>query len=40
MVAGCVVGVFGRWWDGWVWMVVIMGFLFVHDGEIEGEEER
>ena len=30
--------------DGWVWMVVVLGFGFVHGGkrevETKGEEER
>ena len=34
----------GKWWDGWVWMVVVLGFGFVHGGErevkTEGEEKR
>ena len=34
----------GKWWDGWVWMVVVLGFGFVHGGkrevETKGEEER
>ena len=30
----------GRWWDGWVWMMVVLGFGLVHNGEREGEEKR
>ena len=22
-----------KWWGGWVWMVVMLGFGFVHGGE-------
>ena len=25
----------GMWWGGWVWMVVELGFGFVHGGERE-----
>ena len=28
------------WWGGWVWMVVVLGFGFVHGGEREKERER
>ena len=27
----------GMWWEGWVWMVVELGFGFVHGGERERE---
>ena len=30
----------GMWWGGWVWMVVELGFGFVHGGERERERER
>ena len=40
VVAGCVVGVFGRWWDRLGLDGGLMGFLFVHNGEIDEEEER
>ena len=26
------------WWGGWVWMVVVLGFGFVHGGEREGRK--
>ena len=29
-----------RWWGVWVWMVVVLGFEFVHGGEREVERER
>ena len=33
-----------RWWGGWVWMVVVLGFGFVHGGVREkgggGERKR
>ena len=29
-----------QWWGGWVWMVVVLGFGFVHGGEREKERER
>ena len=43
MVVGCVVDdwqVVQQWWGGWVWMVVVLGFGFVHGGEREKERER
>ena len=30
----------GMWWGGGVWMVVELGFGFVHGGERERERER
>ena len=30
----------GMWWEGWVWMVLELGFGFVHGGERERERER
>ena len=43
VVVGCVVDywqVVQQWWGGWVWMVVVLGFGFVHGGEREKERER
>ena len=43
VVVGCFFFMISRWWGGWVWMVVVLGFEFVHGGERErerGEEER
>ena len=43
VVVGCVVDdwqVVQQWWGGWVWMVVMLGFGFVHGGEREKERER
>ena len=40
VVVGCVVDdwqVVQQWWGGWVWMVVVLGFEFVHGGERERE---
>ena len=30
----------GKWWDGCVRMVVVLGFWCVHNGERKREEER
>ena len=27
-----------KWWGGWVWMVVVLGFGFVHSGERVGRK--